>query len=1120
MATVQLDASVTNTPEGDNDPSRVSVFQRLTPSVSFADVVGKKSDVNAKLGYFPMKDRKLSSVQIPVELAREASKAYDTTVVGYFLGSRVPFPIVQRALQAVWGKHGFDDVMMNSNGFFFIKFNDSGGCTKAIEEGMVMIRNIPLFVSPWDPSKGLFRPSHDSCPLWVKLHNVPLVLFNNEGISRIASALGIPKQMDACTASMCDKRWGRPGFAKVLIDVWAVGNLKKELEVVIPHLHDDGSDKVKVVVEYLWEPVQCSHCCVFGHKISSCVKAMRFKENQKKRPENMDAEGFVRVERKQWKRKDSTDKGTFGEVGASTSGTKNDTNEVPLAESSVVELQGDVVALDHVVEPVTVVQQDVVSATTETVNKHDLVDVVGEVDAGLAMARNKDAVLEENIPLVTSHKDKNKGPVLEEVPPSVPPKPPRPPIKGMKRFQLNRMMEARSWVPINLVWMGSIVIISLAIMFNIASWNIRGLNNPGKQREVRDFMHTNCISIMAVLESHVWDDMLSSICDSTFRNWSWVSNRVYSPSGTRIIVAWNVRDVDVMPLEINEQFMHCQVKIRNSDDAFFVSFVYGVNREADRSALWSGLRKFKVIMGVKPWAILGDFNAMLFPHDALGGISRRNSAMASFFACVEDIEVFDANYSGIQFTWCQKPAEEGGLRRKLDRVLVNSEFVGSFPDSNARFFPRGVSDHSPAMLSFKSGLCLGGRPFKFDNFLVDHPLFLQTVSSVWSKVVEGTFMFRVTKKLKALKSPLRKLRGLYGNLPKRVADLKHELDVDQLACDMDPCNEDLIEDLTALRVAYLTASKDLEVSLLQRAKIKWMRDGDANTKFFHHAVRERRHLNQVQSIAKVDGTFVYDDLVLDAFVDHFKSFMGTVDDHVNPLVPIGSFMNQLSPSIALDMIRPITDEEIRLAMFGIGNDKAPGSDGFSSKFFKATWGIVGSDISVAIHNFFYRGHILKELNHTLLCMLPKKPNASSVVDFRPIACCTVLYKCISKIVVERIKPVLSSLVGNYQSAFIPGRRITDNILMAHELVVNYQRESGPPKCAFKIDIRKAYDMVNWRYLLNMLTGFGFHPVMVKWVEEMISTPTYSVSLNGTTRVFFQQQEEFVKVTRYLLIFSR
>ncbi|KAJ9536741.1 hypothetical protein OSB04_un000126 [Centaurea solstitialis] len=214
------------------------------------------------------------------------------------------------------------------------------------------------------------------------------------------------------------------------------------------------------------------------------------------------------------------------------------------------------------------------------------------------------------------------------------------------------------------------------------------------------------------------------------------------------------------------------------------------------------------------------------------------------------------------------------------------------------------------------------------------------------------------------------------------------------------------------------------------------------------------------------------------------------------------FLNQVSFPDSLHMIRPIADEEIRHAMFHIGNDKAPGSDSFTSKFFKAAWDIVCSDVLLAIHNFFYRGHLPKELNHTLLCLLPKTPNASSVSEFRPIACCSVLYKCISKVIVYRMKPYLDGIISRSQSAFIPGRKIVDNILMAHELVAGYHLGRGPPRCAFKIDLRKAYDMVSWDFLVGMLEGFGFHMVLVKWIKELVSTPSFSVVINGESRGHF------------------
>lgn len=95
-------------------------------------------------------------------------------------------------------------------------------------------------------------------------------------MSRIASALGVPIQMDACTTAMCDNRWGRPGFAKVLVEVWAVGELKRNLEVVIPDIHGSKDEKVRVEVEYLWEPTQCTRCKTFGVVMCQSGGGQRF----------------------------------------------------------------------------------------------------------------------------------------------------------------------------------------------------------------------------------------------------------------------------------------------------------------------------------------------------------------------------------------------------------------------------------------------------------------------------------------------------------------------------------------------------------------------------------------------------------------------------------------------------------------------------------------------------------------------------------------------------------------------------------------------------------------------------------------------------------------------------
>ncbi|KAJ9536697.1 hypothetical protein OSB04_un000082 [Centaurea solstitialis] len=1026
--------------------SRKSVFDRLSKSgdprlefsdgdkkdVTFASIVGKSS--SDSLSFFPLKDKAQSCVHIPVELAKEAMKTHHATLFGYFLGPRIPFPIVETYVKTAWSKYGFMSAMMNNNG-------------------------VPLFVAQWDPTKGLSKPIHNTCPLWIKLHNIPLVAFNREGISRIASALGVPKQMDACTASMCDKDWGRPGFAKVLVEVWAVGELKRELEVVIPSLSGGNDAKVTIKVEYIWEPTQCSHCLVFGHTNASCAKAVVAKQNQKKKSK-VDEEGFVTVERRQWRPK-TQDK-------PSTSGVHKEDGSSGMVEKEMG-------SIDAILEDTFAAVEDVVDDTVVQATDSSNPDIVEPVLQQVSTKPSDPVVTEPKHTALEIGRDADRGKAAQ-IPKSTSfLKPLDTPIKSILKNP-NRFS---------------------------ALGQDSGFGKEGTGKEGGGKSKRSSLTGAVGGETHVRSDALLNVASKVFGRWQWVSNQTHCPFGTRILIGWDEALFELMVLDMSEQFVNCQIKVRGTSTIFFVSFIYAANQGRERQRLWSGVRRFRAIIGDKPWVLSGDFNTLLFPHDALGGCSRRNADMADFASFVEDVEVFDMRYTGIHHTWCQKPKEEAGLRRKLDRVMANTSFTADFSNASVVFMPRGISDHSPSLLSFSSGVKKKRPGFKFDNFLVQNPRFRQIVSEIWNMHVDGNFMFRVTSRLKLLKKPLANLRNTYGDLSLRVKKAKQELDVIQLACDLDHSNLALRDDLVASRLAYTQARFDEELAAMQRAKVKWLREGDSNTRFFHMVIKEKRHSQQIHAIRNMSGSYVYDDDVPVAFLDHLKSIIGTTDQTIDPRVPEGLLTKTLSMEDANFMIRQFSDNDIKEAMFGIGNEKAPGPDGFSAKFFKATWDIVGKDVSIAIHNFFYRSHLVGELNHTLLCLLPKSPNASSVSDFRPIACCTVLYKCISKMLVARIKPVLDELVSRTQSAFIPGRKITDNILMAHELVVGYHLHVGQPRCAFKIDIRKAYDMVSWEFLINMLTGFGFHPALVRWIKEMITTPSFSIALNGEVSGFFR-----------------
>ena len=124
-------------------------------------------------------------------------------------------------------------------------------------------------------------------------------------------------------------------------------------------------------------------------------------------------------------------------------------------------------------------------------------------------------------------------------------------------------------------------------------------------------------------------------------------------------------------------------------------------------------------------------------------------------------------------------------------------------------------------------------------------------------------------------------------------------------------------------------------------------------------------------------------------------------------------------------------------------------------------------------------------------------------DFRPIACCNVLYKVVSKILANRLKEILLRIITQNQSAFVKGRLLIENVLLASELVKDYHKEDVSPRCLMKIDISKAFDSVQWEFVLKSLEALGFPGRFIHWVRLCITTPSFSVQVNGDLAGYFQ-----------------
>ncbi|MQL98150.1 hypothetical protein Taro_030854 [Colocasia esculenta] len=391
----------------------------------------------------------------------------------------------------------------------------------------------------------------------------------------------------------------------------------------------------------------------------------------------------------------------------------------------------------------------------------------------------------------------------------------------------------------------------------------------------------------------------------------------------RIWMFWE-DSITILKTDYSDQFITVTV---SSDfyKQFFLTIVHASCVVNERRQRWDYMIDFSATCKA-PWLVGGDFNAYLSPNEKKGGKRRLSKSVMDFQACVSTAGIEDAGFSGSKYTW-YNGQQQNCIWTRIDRLFFNAEWAISCPALHVQHLSKACSDHCPLLISSTAHTKQGPSRFTFQHMWCSHDKFIDDSARAWRMAPTASNpLFNITQKLKHMKLFYRKWnKEVFGNVSLNIQEAEAMLTTAQQAYEDDESETN--------HIAFTSAKAKLGQVLLQeerlwrqKSRLKWLKDGDKNTKFFHAYALTQRRNTQICKLHKDDGTVVNEeDEIAELFVDHFTKAFRSASHQIRPdmLEQIPHILTEKDNNM---LCKVPTSEEIHNVIFSMDPDSAPGPD--------------------------------------------------------------------------------------------------------------------------------------------------------------------------------------------------
>lgn len=631
---------------------------------------------------------------------------------------------------------------------------------------------------------------------------------------------------------------------------------------------------------------------------------------------------------------------------------------------------------------------------------------------------------------------------------------------------------------------------------NVLSLNVRGMGVDAKIQWIYRLKSKHKLNVIGIQET--WMNDVSKIdargCWGS-TNFDCEGVGSYGRSGG-IICIWDGDIFSKINVLKSRHYLIVVGRWKGISENVVFANIYAPQAQGEKNALWEELIQIKANLNGL-WVMFGDFNAVRRPEERLNSHFCPKSAF-EFNEFIQRSGLIDFNMGGHKFTYfCQA----GAKLSKLDRFLVCPNLTLLFPLAKVTAHNRELSDHCPVTLT-TSFVDYGPPPFRLFNSWIVTEGFELVIKKTWGDFIGyGTPDLYLAAKFRAVKNAIKRWRQqVVANENLDCDNYRRTIErLDRLAEDHGLSESEVKERNTAMQ-KLMEGEKRKSMDLKQKARIKWMVDGDENTKFFHGVINAKNRKQRINGLL-INGRWSED--VAEVKNEVFRFFSEKFKEKT-PIRPkfTSSLFRSISSQTAQELESVISLEEVKSAVWNCGSERAPGPDGFTFKFLKTFWDIISGDVMKFIRHFEEHGHLGRGCNSSFFTLVPKIKDPNTLGDYRPISVIGSMYKIIAKILAARMKKVIGEVVGEVQSAYVEGRNILDGPLIMNEIYA-WAKRSKKEVLMFKVDFDKAFDSINWDYLDSVLMQMGFGIKWRRWISGCLTSARASVIVNGSPTYEFE-----------------